>query len=371
MRRSALATVAALCLVTLLAHLPALAGPADELTVMNGKKVYLVKPGDTLAGIAGKLFGDTTRWKEIWQANPQIRKPGLIFPGDTLVIGDAPPEVALGVREKAVPQFQGAAASTVPPPVIAPQEFMTGKWEQPEPEPIVLIQSVTGPANGLPALTYEACGYITTELPTASILGSPDGRDAMSQYDTVFINRGDKDGLTIGQEFRIIRPVRRIRDPRSGVFLGWLVKVVGRFRTDCLQKETATGQIVQSFDYAGVGDRLEPYTPVTVPSDHYLSPKLAGPCLPSSTGTEARLLASQDDRDTIGEGDVVYLNRGQDSGIIPGMRLAVYRQGLPGEKRGTYLVGELQVLLSQNATATALVTNSIYMISLNDRVETW
>jgi len=193
----------------------------------------------------------------------------------------------------------------------------------------------------------------------------------MTRFDTVFINQGDKHGLTIGQEFRILHPVRQIRDPRTGASLGWLVQVVGRLRTDCLQKETATGRIIHSYGFAAVGDRLEPYMPVTVPAQHFLASKLSGPCVPSSRGSAARMLASRDDRNQIAEGDVVYLDRGLDSGVAPGTRLAVYRQGLPGNDRGTYLVGELQVLLSQNTTATALVTNSIHRLSLGDQVATW
>ena len=44
---------------------------------------YTVKKGDTLWGIAGK-FG--VALKELIAANPQIRNPNLIYPGDRVVI---------------------------------------------------------------------------------------------------------------------------------------------------------------------------------------------------------------------------------------------------------------------------------------------
>jgi nucleoid-associated protein YgaU len=53
------------------------------------KRIYVVKPGDSLSKIAKELLGDASRWPEIHEANKgKIENPDLIYPGQEFVIPD-------------------------------------------------------------------------------------------------------------------------------------------------------------------------------------------------------------------------------------------------------------------------------------------
>ena len=351
-----------LILALVLASSPAAAGLEEETMLVEGKRVYLVKPGDSLSKIAAKIYGDYKRWQEILEKNPQISDPALIFPGDTLVISEeATADAGLGVRE-AEPKPK-VKARVEPPPPPAPVS-------EPIPEPVyepVVFKIPTSVSRKVQA----ACGRISREVPKATIIGSPETRISLSPFDTVFIDRGDQDGLTVGQEFRVVRPTKEIFHPETLESLGWLIRVVGLIKVDCLQEETATATMISSIAVVRIGDRVEPYDPTDMPAEVFISPKLQGPCLPPEAGNGGVILAQEMDKTLISDGDLVYIDRGSASGVNTGAKLAVYRLTNPEVEQSPHLIGELQVLDGGEETSCAMVTNSIQPIKVADSLISW
>ena len=60
--------------------------PAARPAARTSPQDYVIRPGDTLAGIAQKLCGTARDWAGLWHANPRITDPNVIYPGQHLTV---------------------------------------------------------------------------------------------------------------------------------------------------------------------------------------------------------------------------------------------------------------------------------------------
>jgi LysM repeat protein len=77
-------------------------------------RVYVVRPGDTLWGLAQRFYGSGWGWKTIWNANQDtVPDPGQITPGQQLTI----PGTGSGQRPAATPDTGTATATQYKNPI--------------------------------------------------------------------------------------------------------------------------------------------------------------------------------------------------------------------------------------------------------------
>jgi LysM repeat protein len=98
---------------------------------------YTIKKGDTLWDISSKFLKDPFLWPKLWERNPYISNPHLIFPGNPIrlsaeepvkkeepkkVVEEKPQEVVKEVKEAEVKK-----AESPPPPVEKKEEVVVEK----------------------------------------------------------------------------------------------------------------------------------------------------------------------------------------------------------------------------------------------------
>jgi LysM domain len=314
---------------------------------------YLVQTGDTLWDIASMFLRDPWLWPEIWQINPQVENPHLIFPGDTLSLAyldDGRPVVQLergpqvvagpGGFERLSPRIRSNpledAITTIPYDVIAP--FLS--------RPRVIERDQL---DDLPYIVAHREGLV----------GSA-GRDVYA--------RGI-DETPVGSVFNIIERGEDLVDPDTNDLLGYQGIYVGQGRVD-RNGDPATVRVLESEREAVVGNYLMEEEDANLRDFVPHAP---------DTEIDGRIISVLSGVSLIGQYHVVVINRGSDAGLEPGHVLRAFQTGrviedtqrgafgqkvrLPDEPAGTMMVFRTSERLSY-----ALVLEVTTPLSLLDSV---
>ena len=302
----------------------------------NAPDSYVVKRGDTLWGIAKVFLRDPWYWPEIWQVNPQVHNPHLIYPGDTLrlVYIDGQPQIVLqrgdGVRVE--PRVRSepldSAITTIPYATVA--AFMS--------KPTVLDRD---------------------QIKTAPyVLATRDLHVVMSEGDTVYA-RGFSSPAELGSHYNVVRVGDPLIDPDDNRVLGYDGIFTGSGHVT-RQGDPTTLIMTESARESRAGDKLIPGG-VDVPLDF----------IPSAprVKTNGRIISVANGVTVIGQYEVVVVNRGARDGLAPGNVLGVFDTGpivADTDKRGFFnldRLGAKRVQLPSERTGTFMVFKTFDNIS--------
>jgi hypothetical protein len=321
----------------------------------NAPDSYVVKHGDTLWGIAKVFLRDPWYWPEIWQVNPQIQNPHLIYPGDTLrlVFVDGQPVVTMlqrGDAARVEPRVRSqpfeSAITTIPYETVA--AFMS--------KPSVLDES-----------EIKHAPYV---------LATRDLHVVMSDGDTLYA-RGFTSPAEIGAHYNIVRVGEKLVDPDDKRLLGYNGVFTGAGHVT-RQGDPTTLIMTESAIETRAGDKLMAGG-IDVPLDFI-------PSAPQ-VKTNGRIIAVSDGVTIIGQYYVVVINRGSRDGLAPGNVLGVFDTGprvrdtdkkgffnldrfdtkkiqLPSERTGTFMVFKTFDNISYG-----LIMEATNLIQVGDKVE--
>jgi len=276
-----------------------------ELNPEHPEKYTVIK-GDTLWDISSRFLTKPWLWQEIWQKNPQIKNPHLIYPGDTISLSyeDGRPilnleragQLVSGRNVKLSPTIRSSENIEAIPaiPLDAIQQFL--KW------PLILDDDQM---DGWPYVVSSYEGHLIASINNKIYIRGISEDTDMKQYSIyrkgpAYINvkkdKNDEDEV-LGYEAIYVgqASIERKGDPASAIITSVKREVM-------------------------IGDRLIPnseqdFTPEFIPSS-------------VSNNIEGNILSVLDGVSQIGQYQIVVLNLGENSGLEPGNVLGIFKSNL-------------------------------------------
>ena len=290
---------------------------------------YVVERGDTLWGIAGRFLRDPWFWPEIWQVNPQIANPHLIFPGDviSLVYINGEPRLILerGRAERLSPRIREQRLDDAIPTI-----------------PYDAIRAFLSRPTVIPGDRIDRMPYVFT---------SRHGNLLASAGQEVYV-RGTNGAAQ--DRYNVVNIGEPLVDPDDNAVVGYEGIHVGEGRIS-RSGDPATLFLEHTRREARRGDRLMPDT--DIPTMNFF------PRAPQQP-VEGRVIHVTDGVSMIGTWMVVVINRGERDGLEPGHVLQVYEAGRVERDTigGTGLFGQ-NVPLPDELAAQMMVFRTFVRIS--------
>ncbi|PZT10012.1 peptidoglycan-binding protein LysM [Stenotrophomonas maltophilia] len=301
-------TVVAAAMLTVAAY-------ATAVEVNGGHPdTYVVRKGDTLWDIAARFLQKPWLWPEIWQANPQIANPHLIYPGDVLSLA----------------YLDRVTVSQPGPRQEAPIDAIPLAQVEPFLKQLSVVDSIK-------------------QLPY--VVGLEDSRLRVSGGDTVYVRLAD---AQVGQRWAVVRPTVRYAQPkptedltangdvtpgsgnlwkaynapnaRRGVLGYELAQVATGTITQIAGGKVEASTLVLDKNDGGrevrAGDRLVPVE--AKPYDLQFIPHVPAAGV---EGVDVRVLAVTDMFNAGGPRDVIAISAGRAQGVDNGTVFSLWRPG--------------------------------------------
>ena len=295
-------------------------------------EIYTVRRGDTLWDLCSWFFNNPWYWPRVWSYNDRITNPNWIYPGDPLRL-----------------RRPGEASAS----------------GQPGPRP-------SGPV--VPETVFlRDDGFVEREQYRKSgvIVGSPDERTLLSNWDEVYVEFDEPNQVAVGGEYAVFRQVRSVQRGEDGEEAGSIVEILGTVKVRSYDRDRNVARAVitetmQPIERGHRVSRIERTFTVTPP-------------VRNDRDVVATVLASLAPIENFADQQIVYLDKGGQDGLRLGNRFFVVRRGdqyqrsrdeddlrpgLPYE-----VIAELRVVGLRRHSATTLVIRSTYEIRSGDRAE--
>lgn len=274
-----------------------LSAVADVLTLKPGHpETYVVKKGDTLWDISNTFLKSPWQWPQLWNVNPQVKNPHLIYPGDVLnlVYIDGKPQLVLkrgaGGDVKLQPEVRSTPLARAIPAI-----------------PLEAVSAFLNRGRIVKPGVLEEAPYVLMGKEGHIVAGAGDeiyGRGTFDQNNT---------------SYGIFRKGETFIDPDTSEVLGVQALDIGLAKMLSVEKDVATLSLNRSTQEIRRSDRFLPEEERTLNANFF-------PSAPEQD-VKGRLLAVEGGVSQIGAMNVVVVSKGARDGIQEGNLLAIYKVG--------------------------------------------
>lgn len=264
----------------------------------NAPTQYIVKKGDTLWDISARFLKKPWYWPEIWHANPGIKNPHLIYPGDRISLYYVDGEPRLGVNVDANGNPDGKLSPHIRARNLDDED--TG----------IPIQSIN------PFLIHPEIIPEEALKQAAHVLDSQEERLIYGEGDKIYV-RGLSDS-SLGARYSVFRPGSTFVDPKTGELLGF--EAVHSSDAEVIRGgEPSTVVLIKTSREVLRGDRLLPAE--AAPDDYFFVPHAP------ASDSRGEVISVFDAISQIAGYQIAVINLGKREGVEEGHVFSVNQMG--------------------------------------------
>jgi len=394
---------------------------ADDVSIEGEgiEIIHTVVKGDTLWDITGTYLDDPFLWPKVWRltGNDYIRNPHLIYPGEKIRISDdvfivcgpeipdsecvppkkdivveIPPKPTVGVCTENCDDLPPPDPTTPGPepetPVVEPTpeapkvvvlepkatidlpiKVLEPKKADEEPVWIETIEDTL--RRKISTVFMSKTGFLSTEERerTGGIIAPKDkGRTILADRDVVYVTFENAGKIVEGDSFTIFRENGIAYHPESGSPIGYYIDIIGQLKILYATDDVIEAEIERSFQEIEIGMELIKAT--QMPESMAVTE--------TDRSIEGAIMANRDKKVIMSEFDIIYIDRGKNSGLVAGNLMRVFRPrpDAPNPVKGgktplpDIALGEVLVIDVKDEYSTALVLRTSDHLKAGDLVST-
>ncbi len=334
---------------------------------------YVIKKGDTLWDLSERFLADPLKWPEIWEKNDYIADPHWIYPGQEIMFAlpeAPPPPPPPPSLNKPQPLFLNAApvepdreAAPVADSAIEPPSMETAAAVTRGDDTVIM--KLDSPRPVYTDKTLLRTGYIArrSEFPASEVAEIEGGSLNASRFDHVTVR--PERGLVFkpGDRLSAMTVEDRVRHPDTGEDLGYVIRIKGILDVVSVERGLARCRIVENFDPIDEGDLIRPSVMSTGPLyDAWVRP---------DRDLTATIIARNEPMLSIHLGDILYIDKGSEGGVLPGDRFTILDRGEGADDLNAGAVlGEVKAVnVMPRETAVSVLSLKDHDLDLGDRVK--